>query len=118
MWYDMSKFRELSAEMVEELVKFFTYLSDTSVHLEDRWHSYGEAVRKKYLTVNQSYGDGYITLLGLDNPYDDLHMERYETANFCDIFNYVDKDDFNPGQVEAWMEKVLSSGYASFTFDW
>ena len=119
MWYDMSKFNELSAEMVDELGKFSTYLSDTSIRLEDRWHSYEEAVRKEFLTATKSYGDGYITLLGLDNPYDDLGMERHETSTFPEILDMIEHEQgISDEQVAAWKEKVLASGYASFTFDW
>lgn len=118
MRYDMTKLEDLFIEVKDEQTLLLAYLADTSISLDDRWYSYGHAVHKKYLTANESYGDGYITLLGLDNPYDDLHMERHTTTDFYDILSYVDKPVLDDGQVTFWKEKVLASGYASFTFDW
>ena len=118
MYYDMTKLEELNTSMKEERASLLTYLSDKNVSLEDRWHMYCKAVETGYITANKSYGDGYLDLLGRDNPYVDLGMERHETRYFSDMFDPIDEGDFTSGQVEAWKEKVLSSGYASFTFDW
>lgn len=118
MYYDMTKLEELHASMKQERASLLAHLSDKNVRLEDRWYTYCKAVKNDYITADKSYGNGYVDLLGLDNPYDDLNMARHETMHFSDMFNHIDKDDFDTGQVEAWKEKVLSSGYASFTFDW
>lgn len=101
-------------------------LKDQTIDLADRWIAYTKLVENNILE-DDIYGDGYIDILGNLTLYDNFHVDRHQTMSFPDMYEHIMEADgeYQKELVEArdknlsqWQEKVLASGYASFTYDW
>lgn len=94
-------------------------LKETSVPLDERWDAFTELVSNNIFVKNKSFGDGFV-----DSPYDVFYMERGSTKKFTSAYEQLLNKDQNypePGSdidLDLWREKVLASGYSSFTYDW
>ena len=109
------------------LAPILEQLKDQSIPLEDRWAAYTALVENDVLVQDDGYGDGFIDELGNNlTLFDDFYMERHESRTFIEMYDIVmeAEGDYQAALVEAknnlpqWQEKVLASGYASFTYDW
>ena len=104
-------------------------LKNKDIPLSNRWSAYTLLVANHIITREQSYGDGYLDDLGGDlTQYDHFNNGRHNTVRFIDMYDrIVDADprwQSDLSQLQgtdnfvAWQERVLASGYASFTYDW
>lgn len=96
-------------------------LKNTDIPLTERWAAYTELVEKNIYNKNQLYGDGFIDDLGEGlTLYDEFYVERRETVKYVDMYERImeDEDNYEQENISAWQEKVLQSGYTSFTYDW
>lgn len=130
----MNPLQEKVAQMVEartalilDLPATLELLKDQSLPLDDRWTAYTELVNNSVIVEDGSYGDGYLSELGPNfTQYDDFNNDRYNTVKFLDMYEQImdAEDDSELGEIRSngklakWQEKVLASGYATFTYDW
>ena len=114
-----AKQAELTRQVKEELTPS---LADKNVPLDDRWKMFIRLVTLKLLP-EQSYGDGYVEVLGSKySLYDDFHIERYQTVDYEQMWEWISDSyrgkKFEGAAVDKWREQVLASGYGSFVHDW
>lgn len=97
-------------------------LTDQAIPLDERWETYRNLVKGDMLVNDNSYGDGFVDDLGDKMSIrDDFYVERHETKSFISMYECIsdgEVDNVDMEKVPAWREKVLASGYSSFTFDW
>lgn len=102
-------------------------LKDQSIPLDERWEAFEILVNGSVLTSTELYGDGFIDTLRVEGKreltlYDDFYIERHETTSYTRflerILDVFQGDGLDMLSLAKWKEKVLASGYASFTFDW
>lgn len=112
--------------MLDALPPLLVQLKDTSLPLDERWDAYTQLVNNDILVREMTYGDGFLDVLDKNGSmYDDFNTDRGQTLTFPDMYQMVmDGDEWNESLVAmqpnlpAWQEKVLASGYSSFTYDW
>jgi hypothetical protein len=102
-------------------------LKDTSLPLDERWDAYRALCDNNILVKNEGYGDGFLDTLGEElTMYDHFNVDKYQTMEFVDMYDKVMEADDKwhkdlvavQPNIPAWQEKVLASGYSSFTYDW
>ena len=101
-------------------------LKDTTISLEERWDAFVLLVNKNIFVNEQSYGDGFLSeVFGNDKVslYDDFNMDRGQTMTFPEVWeSMLDMDEGetyeDPFKQSEWRERVLASGFSSFTHDW
>ncbi len=98
-------------------------LTDKSLSLDERWAIFLQLAEAGVLG-HESYGDGYLDdLQGSHNEltqYDDFHNDRHETVSYKDMYERIveNPEDFEGCDIDAWREKVLEEGCATFDYDW
>lgn len=124
----VQKLVEARKMLNEAVVPLIEELKDTKIPLNERWEAYTKLVENGAHTRSETYGDGFIGTLDRNMTlYDDFHVDRYQTERFIDMYDHIMEADGSYQQdlvkaretnLEAWQEKVLASGFASFTYDW
>jgi len=117
-----------AAALQSQLPPILEQLKDTSIPLDERWEVYTVLVDQNLFVKDDGYGDG--ELRAAFDPdrvslYDDFHLDRGQSMTFPEMWEAMNDEDFEGGDVydaegakDKWREAVLASGYSSFTYDW
>lgn len=100
----------------------FTYLSDTSIDIKDRWAMF-ERISDKGILGQDCSSDGFILVLDKNGTlYDDFYTDRYGTLFYTDMYEIIQENKeergYEDSRILAWQEEVLKSGQDSFIYDW
>lgn len=127
MWIKAAAQTLLNArqEIEEKTGPVLDALKDKSIPLDDRWEVYTKLVEANVLVKDASYGDGYLEDLDYNHMslYDDFYTDRGASLRFIDMYERMTEnpEDFTEqarANLPKWQERVLESGYSSFTYDW
>lgn len=94
--------------------------------LEKRWEAFLSAPAdwKEEDTTTQPYD--CLVAIGLDSPYDDLLIERYETHDVEQDVEHVESmigdadynDELSEAHIIEMKEEIIANRLGSWTFDW
>jgi len=113
----------------EHMQPILESLKDKSIPLEERWAAYSELVKNDILTEIETYGDGFVDVLG-DNItlHDDFYIELHQMSRYTTMYQSVAEAQGDCAWEEKlfsvqknlpeWQEQVLASGRAGFINDW
>jgi hypothetical protein len=123
-----SKITELLARkkaIADDVASLLGTLTDKEIPLDDRWKTF-TVLSKADLLPTASYGSGFIEECFGSKfcIYDDFYVERYQTVKYVDLYDTMTSREVEVTERlteemrDKWRERVLVSGFGSFTHDW
>lgn len=102
-----------------------THLEDKSISLEERWSAFERLCTADLIVNIAAYGDGDFDLLWETANFETFYITKFETVNYLDVYEQILEsfDEFveqglTQEGLDAWREKVLSTGDKGYIFDW
>lgn len=102
------------------------FIDDKTIPLDKRWEAFLEAPEEWKDDVMTTQPYECLEAIGLDSPYDDLLIERYETHDVDQDVEHVESmigdenynDQLSEEHIVQMKEEIIANRMGSWTFDW